>query len=291
MLNLTAEKAGGLTGRELQKYFGGTLAPVVREIWQGEGMVPGLWSMEMMQNAFIDALEKKALSIPETAYGNILLEAQVQNGTWKESEYHGLPIEAFVDEELKDDIIIGKDGTEYHGYGGKGQPDGGESVKPPGLPSGDSLGEGYDTHLTEGTIDSKQRGVIGGHKRSAFEGALREAGFSVEECVIRVTEHPEIKGVYEIEYRIPKKGYGATGKLEVIPGQYKKIDYPKTVYDPAMISDEQMRQWGIEAMEEGILAGRIKDRKIEGYAKNGLKFVGYIGLSDEKITNFFPTLR
>ena len=290
MLNLTAEKAGGLTGTELQKYFGGTLAPVVRDIMQSEGMVPGLWSMEMMQNAFIDALEKKALSIPGTAYGNILLEAQVQNGAWKESEYHGLPIEPFVDEELKDDIIIGKDGTEYHGYGGK-EPDGGESVKLPVLPSGYSLGEGYDTHLTEGTIDSKQKGVIGAHNRSAFERTLREAGFSVEDCVIRVTEHPEIKGVYEIEYRIPKREYGASGKLEVIPGQYKRIKEVKTVYDSAVISDEQMRQWGIEAMEEGILAGRIKDRKIEGYAKNGLKFVGYIGLSDEKITNFFPTLR
>ena len=290
MLNLTAEKAGGLTGTELQKYFGGTLAPVVRDVMQSEGMVPGLWSMEMMQNAFIDALEKKALSIPGTAYGNILLEAQVQNGTWKESEYHGLPIEPFVDEELKDDIIIGKDGTEYHGYGGK-EPDGGESVKLPVLPSGYSLGEGYDTHLTEGKIDSKQRGVIGGHNRSAFERTLREAGFSVEDCVIRVTEHPEIKGVYEIEYRIPRREYGASGKLEVIPGQYKRIKEVKTVYDSAVISDEQMRQWGIEAMEEGILAGRIKDRKIEGYAKNGLKFVGYIGLSDEKITNFFPTLR
>lgn len=289
MLNLTAEKAGGLTGTELQKYFGGTLAPVVRDIMQSEGMVPGLWSMEMMQNAFIDALEKKALSIPGTAYGNILLEAQVQNGTWKESEYHGLPIEPFVDEELKDDIIIGKDGTEYHGYGGK-EPDGGESVKPPVLPSGYSLGEGYATHMTEGKIDSKQRGVIGGHNRSAFERTLREAGFSVEDCVIRVTEHPEIKGVYEIEYRIPKKGYGASGKLEVIPGQYKRIDYPKTVYDPAVISDEQMRQWGIEAMEEGILAGRIDRREIRGYARNGLKFVGYLDLNTNEITNFFPTL-
>ncbi len=289
VLNLTAEKAGGLTGTELQKYFGGTLAPVVRDIMQSEGMVPGLWSMEMMQNAFIDALEKKALSIPGTAYGNILLEAQVQNGTWKESEYHGLPIEPFVDEELKDDIIIGKDGTEYHGYGGK-EPDGGESVKPPVLPSGYSLGEGYATHMTEGKIDSKQRGVIGGHNRSAFERTLREAGFSVEDCVISVTEHPEIKGVYEIEYRIPKKGYGASGKLEVIPGQYKRIDYPKTVYDPAVISDEQMRQWGIEAMEEGILAGRIDRREIRGYARNGLKFVGYLDLNTNEITNFFPTL-
>ena len=289
MLNLTAEKAGGLTGTELQKYFGGTLAPVVRDVMQSEGMVPGLWSMEMMQNAFIDALEKKALSIPGTAYGNILLEAQVQNGTWKESEYHGLPIEPFVDEELKDDIIIGKDGTEYHGYGGK-ELDGGESVKPPVLPSGYSLGESYATHLTEGKIDSKQRGVIGGHNRSAFEGALREAGFSVEDCVISVTEHPEIKGVYEIEYRIPKKGYGASGKLEVIPGQYKKLRSPKTVYDPAVISDEQMCQWGIEAMEEGILAGRIDRREIRGYARNGLKFVGYLDLNTNEITNFFPTL-
>ena len=100
-------------------------------------MVPGLWSMEMMQNAFIDALEKKALSIPGTAYGNILLEAQVQNGAWKESEYHGLPIE-FVDEELKDDIIIGKGRTEYQQIR-RERADGGESCKAAGLAVGYSL--------------------------------------------------------------------------------------------------------------------------------------------------------
>ena len=41
VLNLTAEKAGGLTGRELQKYFGGTLAPVVRDVMQSEGTASG----------------------------------------------------------------------------------------------------------------------------------------------------------------------------------------------------------------------------------------------------------
>ncbi len=42
VLSLTAEKVGGLTGKELQRYFGETLSPVVREIWQGGETALGL---------------------------------------------------------------------------------------------------------------------------------------------------------------------------------------------------------------------------------------------------------
>lgn len=42
-----------------------------------------------------------------------------------------------------------------------------------------------------------------------------------------------------------------------------------------------MIQWGKEAMEVG---------KISGYAPNGLKFEGYIDLSTEEVTNFYPVL-
>ncbi|MGF9601139.1 EndoU domain-containing protein [Bacillus subtilis] len=52
------------------------------------------------------------------------------------------------------------------------------------------------------------------------------------------------------------------------------------------MSNEQMLQWGEEAMKNGEIVGR----KVTGYAKNGLKFEGYIDEATGEITNFSPTL-
>lgn len=146
--------------------------------------------------------------------------------------------------------------------------------------------EGFDTHLIDGKLGSGSKGVGGGHNFDSFKETLINAGFDIDDCIINVNKHPTIDGIYEIEYRIPARKYGATGELEIIPGQYKTIDYPKTVYDPAIISNEKAIEWGMEAMEEGIVSGR----NIYGYASNGLKFEGYIDLETGMITNFYPVL-
>lgn len=146
--------------------------------------------------------------------------------------------------------------------------------------------EGFDTHLIDGKLGSGSKGVVGGHNFDSFKETLINAGFDIDDCIINVNKHPTIDGIYEIEYRIPARKYGATGELEIIPGQYKTIDYPKTVYDPAIISNEKAIEWGMEAMEEGIVSGR----NIYGYASNGLKFEGYIDLETGMITNFYPVL-
>lgn len=70
-----------------------------------------------------------------------------------------------------------------------------------------------------------------------------------------------------------------------MPGQYKNIPHPKTVYDPNVISNDQMTKWGKEAMEHGEIVGR----EIRGTASNGLKFTGYLD-GNGKVTNFFPTI-
>nr|WP_312025614.1 EndoU domain-containing protein [Listeria booriae] len=51
------------------------------------------------------------------------------------------------------------------------------------------------------------------------------------------------------------------------------------------MSDEKMYQWGQEAMQSGVISGRL----VEGSASNGLKFRGYLNESG-KITNFFPII-
>ena len=146
-----------------------------------------------------------------------------------------------------------------------------------------SFKPGYDTHLieVEDVVRKGNKGIVGGHNLVNFEKAFTDRGWSLAENIISKTPHPTIKGVYEVKYRIP-----ALDKMgNIIPGQYKNIPNPKTVYDPSVISNEQMLKWGQEAMANATVNGRI----ITGISSNGLKFQGYI--NNGEITNFFPTIK
>ncbi|MCK8098930.1 T7SS effector LXG polymorphic toxin [Bacillus sp. 2CMS4F] len=144
--------------------------------------------------------------------------------------------------------------------------------------------QGYDTHLVkvEDIVRKKNKGIVGGHNLHNFEKAFIDKGWDLESCIISKREHPTIDGIYEIEYGLP--ALDREGNIK--PGELKKVRTPKTVYDPEKISNEQMLQWGEEAMKNGEVVGR----KVTGYAKNGLKFEGYIDEATGEITNFFPTL-
>lgn len=144
--------------------------------------------------------------------------------------------------------------------------------------------KGYDTHLVEveDIVRKKNKGIVGGHNLQNFEKAFIEKGWDLESCIITKREHRTIVGIYEIEYGLP--ALDREGNIK--HGELKKVRTPKTVYDPEKISNEQMLQWGEEAMKNGEVVGR----KVTGYAKNGLKFEGYIDEATGEITNFFPTL-
>ncbi|MEK5446687.1 CdiA family toxin C-terminal domain-containing protein [Paenibacillus sp. FSL R7-0331] len=152
-----------------------------------------------------------------------------------------------------------------------------------GLGNGLKLKSGYDTHLieVEDVIRKGNKGIVGGHNLDNFNKAFTDRGWSLDENIISKTPHPTIKGVYEIKYQLP----AVDTKGNIIPGQYKNIPNPKTVYDPSVITNEQMLQWGREALANGTINGRI----ITGTSSNGLKFQGYI--DNGEITNFFPTLK
>ena len=150
--------------------------------------------------------------------------------------------------------------------------------------------EEYDKHIidVEDIVRKKNKGVVGGHNYDNFKQAFKDNGWNVDECIIGMKEHPTIDGIYEVEYRLPS----LNNKGEIIPGQYKNIPNPKTVFDPSKISNEDILEWGKQAMEEGMKSSRIiNGREVEGYAKNGLKFKGYIDGETGEITNFFPTLK
>lgn len=145
---------------------------------------------------------------------------------------------------------------------------------------------GYDKHLWEvvDIVRKKGKGVVGGHNLNNFKKAFEDRGWDLEECIISQRKHPTIEGVYEIEYGLPK--LDMEGNL--IPGELKNVSHPKTVYDPDIISDEQILKWGEEAMKNGKVVGA--GREITGVSSNGLQFRGFIDESSGEITNFFPTL-
>jgi hypothetical protein len=123
-----------------------------------------------------------------------------------------------------------------------------------------------------------KKGISGGHNGNAFFEGLNDVGGRI----VSETPHPSIQGVKDVIYEVPKKGID--GK-PLVPPEYRYIDRPKTIYDPNLISDKQIYEWGLEAMKNSEIVGY----KVYGTSSNGLKFEGFY--REGKITNFFPVLK
>ena len=144
------------------------------------------------------------------------------------------------------------------------------------------FGDNVKNHLKNVENVNTKKGVIGGHNLDEFNNALTNQGVGLDELILSKKPHPSIEGIYEIEYRIPKKDI--TGNVTK-PITYKNIDTPKTVYDPSVFLETDIYNLGVEAMQNGkIIGGRV-----EGTASNGLKFIGYLDEAGN-VKNFFPIL-
>ncbi|MGL4248325.1 MAG: CdiA family toxin C-terminal domain-containing protein, partial [Lactococcus garvieae] len=141
------------------------------------------------------------------------------------------------------------------------------------------ISEEAKSHLidTEGIVNKK---VSGGHNQEKFQKFAQENKIKI----VSEKPHPSIPGVKELEYQMPK--LDRAGNV-VEPIEYRGKPYQKTVYDPSMISDDVMYQWGQEAMRSGVK--NKEGTQITGKAKNGLKFVGYLD-KNENIKNFHPVI-
>lgn len=115
--------------------------------------------------------------------------------------------------------------------------------------------KGFDDHLIkgEGIVRKGGKRVIGAHNMEEFVRTLKETGVDVNHLIISKTQQSNFPGLYDIKYGIPSLTYDKNGNL-IPSGQYKMIKQPKTVYDPNVYSDEQIIQWGKEAVQEGINA-------------------------------------
>jgi hypothetical protein len=156
------------------------------------------------------------------------------------------------------------------------------SVDSNGKPSGTRFRDDYDTHIKERefTKASQKTGVNGAHNLDELEKyAIKSGGVQTKESinVISKTPHPTVKGIYKVEYQMPKldvKGK-PTGLWRNKTGT---TPFEKTVYDPKVISYKQMLQWGREAFANAVKNGFSGNsgNKWRGTASNGLKFEGFI---------------
>lgn len=128
----------------------------------------------------------------------------------------------------------------------------------------------FEDHIinAQGIVRKGNKGVVGGHNLQSFEKIITDQGWNLDDIIISKTSHSTVSGVFQVQYRLP----ALDKELKVIPNQFKNIFHPKTVYDPNVISNNQMIAWGKEATENGEIIGR----EIRGTASNGLKFTGYL---------------
>ena len=135
----------------------------------------------------------------------------------------------------------------------------------------------------EGYNGNRRKGVSGGHDINNFKHFLQQQFPNVQnpdDFIASQKPHPTIPGVYEIYYRVPKQD----GKGN-FTGEYKTFSQPKTVYDPAVLSPQQISNWAMEAFTgPGVV---ITGNTIEGTAPNGLHFVGFLDENNASILNNF----
>ncbi|MFC7677585.1 WXG100 family type VII secretion target [Paenibacillus sp. GCM10028914] len=158
----------------------------------------------------------------------------------------------------------------------------------------------YD-HLVnvDGIKRGGRPGITGGHNIGNFYKALEEDankyGLNVErDYIVGVPKKHSIEGIYEVEYQIPSLQRNELDRSIFEPikdseGNVvgKRVNDPKTVYDPNIISDEKMYNWGKAALEPQIHAGNVKNGIVKGEL-NGLKFIGFVD-ENGKVKNFYPT--
>ena len=121
-----------------------------------------------------------------------------------------------------------------------------------------------------------RNGIKGGHNQDNFMkelerlAALDPHGKMTVEDLISRKELSDIDGISHIYYRVPIYNH----KKEVVG--YKDIKIPKTVYDPAKISDEQMVEMGKQAALKKYEETMRMNKQEFSSEFNGIDFYGYM---------------
>ena len=145
-------------------------------------------------------------------------------------------------------------------------------------PEGISYRQDLPKHLQ--TFDGIGKNGVGGtHSLDAFDQIVADNGIKI----VNKIEHPKVKGIYSIEYKLPKldKQLRPTGDL-------RKPTFKKTVYDPAIHSDEKILQLGQEAAAKGLDDAIAKNEYQYTQTAGGIEFRVFVDLKTKEVRNVFP---
>nr|WP_252198907.1 CdiA family toxin C-terminal domain-containing protein [Bacillus mycoides] len=164
--------------------------------------------------------------------------------------------------------------------------------------------ESYYVEHTTGPVEkfTERNGISGGHNYDEFENYFNSSSNKYELGPVVKKEHPDINGIFDIEYKVKYEkmdytGKNGTGEYKVIPNGDKV--YKKTVYDPKIISSDEIIALSKKAMEEGLNNKReiplLKQKKIKiqgqaDYNGKNLKFEGIMNSETGEIENAYPVL-
>jgi Bacterial EndoU nuclease len=110
---------------------------------------------------------------------------------------------------------------------------------------------------------------------------LKKAMLTEGAKIVKRVPHPSLSGVEKIEYQIP--ALDVAGKPT---GLMKSKVFEKTVYDPKVVSDTQILEWGKQAAYDAAKRGQLS-REWTGTASNGARFRGYLDDVGD-VRSFFP---
>ena len=129
-------------------------------------------------------------------------------------------------------------------------------------------------HLTSIDGFTQRKGVIGAHTTEAFGKAVSDFGLKIT----KFEEHPTVKGIYRVSYRLPAKDRAGnfTGKFKGNGAS----PFRKTVYDTKVISTEKIILLGREAAQNATSrSGKVNSSGFRIFFKDGA------------VTNFFPNFK
>ena len=151
------------------------------------------------------------------------------------------------------------------------------------VPQRAKMAEGIGDHIKKRDPDvPRKRGIGGAHDKHEFEAALRSEGGEV----VSRTPHPDLPGAERVDYRM-----GALDAAGQPTGELRNQVFTKTVYDPSIVPDGRMMQWGQEAADSAMRAnGGSLPREWSGLSNNGVRIRGYTNTSTGEVTSFFPEI-
>ena len=126
-------------------------------------------------------------------------------------------------------------------------------------PEGTNIDKELPDHLKNFDGVSK-KGVSGTHNLDTFNQIVANG----DALIVSKTEHPTIPGIYEIQYRA-RKNDGS--------GEFRNRVWPKTVYDPAIHSDEKIVELGQRAVSQGMDKAIAEGKGSFTETVDGLKYI------------------